>query len=112
MAVPLMACAADMLYAPSRQQVVLVGDKSSSELKKMVAVVYASYNPLRSVIQIDRQNEEDMEFWESNNQNIFHMAKGSPNDKEAVAYVCQNFVCNAPVAEPDALSSLLMRRVS
>ncbi|KAI0510384.1 hypothetical protein KFK09_010985 [Dendrobium nobile] len=112
MAVPLMACAADMLYVPSRQQVVLVGDKSSSELKKMVAVVYASYNPFRSVIQIDPQNEEDMEFWESNNQNIFHMAKGSPNDKEAVAYVCQNFVCNAPVAEPDALSSLLMRRVS
>ncbi|XP_020585915.1 spermatogenesis-associated protein 20 [Phalaenopsis equestris] len=108
-AVPLMSCAADMLRVPARQ-VVLVGDKTSMEMKKMVAVVYASYDPFRTIIQIDPRNEKDMEFWKSNNQNIFFMAKCCQTNKAAVAHLCQNFVCNAPVADPDALSSLLSKR--
>jgi len=50
-----------------------------------------------------------MEFWESNNQNVAQMAKGSPTDTGAVAHVCQNFVCSAPVADPDALRALLSK---
>lgn len=107
LAVPLMCCAADMFAVPSRRQIVLVGDKSSKEIKEMVSIVYQSYDPFRSVIQIDPLDEEDMIFWEGNNKTIFHMAKSSPPDKVAVAHVCQNFVCNAPVADPAALSSLL-----
>ncbi|KAG0483455.1 hypothetical protein HPP92_011539 [Vanilla planifolia] len=109
MALPLMCCAADMLAVPSWQQVVLVGDKSSMEFKEMVGVVYATYCPTRSVIQIDPKNAQDMEFWEMNNQNILQMAKSSPSDKVAVAHVCQNFVCNAPVADPKSLRSLFGR---
>lgn len=108
-AIPLMCCAADMFAVPSRRQVVLVGRKSSREFKDMISIVHSSYDPLRTVIQIDPENEDDMKFWESNNRNIFNMAKGSPHDKVAVAHVCQNFMCTAPVADPAALRSLLSK---
>ncbi|KAG6504986.1 hypothetical protein ZIOFF_037334 [Zingiber officinale] len=48
-AIPLMCCAAHMLSVPSRKQVVLVGDKSSSEFANMVIAVFASYDPNRTV---------------------------------------------------------------
>lgn len=48
-AVPLLCCAADMLTVPSRKQVVLVGDKASPEFADMVAAVFASYDPNRTV---------------------------------------------------------------
>lgn len=108
-AVPLMCCAADMLSVPSRKQVVLVGDKNSAEFDLMVAAVYASYDHNRSVVQIDPNNRDEMEFWESNNQSISQMAKGSPRDKAVVAHVCQNFVCSAPVSDPVALRDLLKK---
>lgn len=108
-AVPLMCCAADMLYVPSRRQVVVVGDKSSAEFNDMVAVVYSSYDPNRTVIQMDPNMKGEMEFWETNNENIAQMARGSPTDKPVVVHVCQNFVCSAPVFDPDSLRALLTK---
>uniref|UniRef100_A0A804L7S7 Spermatogenesis-associated protein 20-like TRX domain-containing protein n=1 Tax=Musa acuminata subsp. malaccensis TaxID=214687 RepID=A0A804L7S7_MUSAM len=106
-AVPLMCCAADMLAVQSRKQVVLVGDKASAEFDDMVAAVFASYDPNRTVIQIDRSSKEEMEFWENCNPDIARMAKGTVEDKQAVAHVCQDFVCSPPVTDPDALRALL-----
>uniref|UniRef100_A0A1D1ZHJ6 Spermatogenesis-associated protein 20 n=1 Tax=Anthurium amnicola TaxID=1678845 RepID=A0A1D1ZHJ6_9ARAE len=107
LAVPLMCCAADMLAAPSRKQVVIVGNKTSSEFKDMVSTVYSSYDPNRTVVQIDPSNREDMDFWEDNNLNMASMAKNTPTDKDAMAHVCENFVCRAPVASSDALYTLI-----
>lgn len=59
------------------------------------------------VIQIDRSSREEMEFWENCNPNIARMAKGTVEDKQAVAHVCQDFVCSPPVTDPDALRALL-----
>jgi hypothetical protein len=48
-ALPLMCCAADMLSVPSRKQVVLVGQKGSAEFQDMVAAVFSTYDPNRTV---------------------------------------------------------------
>jgi hypothetical protein len=48
-ALPLMCCAADMLYVPSRKQVVLVGQKGSAEFQDMVAAAFSTYDPNRTV---------------------------------------------------------------
>ncbi|XP_077217755.1 catalytics [Tasmannia lanceolata] len=109
MAVPLMCCAVDMLSVPSRKQVVVVGNKFSAEFEDMVVAAHSSYDPNRTVIQIDPDNREDMEFWESKNQNIALMAKGSPTDK-VLAHVCQNFTCIAPVSEPKSLEAVLNQK--
>jgi hypothetical protein len=52
-ALPLMCCAADMLYVPSRKQVVLVGQKGSAEFQDMVAAAFSTYDPNRTVSEED-----------------------------------------------------------
>ncbi|PNT73542.1 hypothetical protein BRADI_2g60097v3 [Brachypodium distachyon] len=111
-ALPLMCCAADMLSVPSRKQVVLVGDKGSTEFQDMVAATFSSYDPNRTVIQIDPRNTEEMGFWESNNANIAQMARSSPPEKLVVAHVCQDFKCSPPVTSPGALRELLNKTVA
>uniref|UniRef100_A0A0D9V9Z2 Spermatogenesis-associated protein 20-like TRX domain-containing protein n=1 Tax=Leersia perrieri TaxID=77586 RepID=A0A0D9V9Z2_9ORYZ len=111
-ALPLMCCAADMLSLPSRKQVVLVGDKESAEFHDMVAAAFSTYDPNRTVIQIDPRNMEEMAFWESNNANIAEMARSSSLEKPAVAHVCQDFKCSPPVTSPDALRELLNKTVA
>lgn len=49
MAMPLMCCGADMLAAPSRKQVVVVGRKPSHAFDRMLAAAHSSYNPNRTV---------------------------------------------------------------
>lgn len=44
-----MCCAADMLSVPSRKQVVLVGNKESTEFRDMVAAAFSTYDPNRTV---------------------------------------------------------------
>ncbi|XP_068658801.1 uncharacterized protein [Aristolochia californica] len=105
-ATPLMCCAADMLMVPSRKQVVLVGHKCSAEFEDMLVAAHASYDPNKTVIQIDPRSEEDIEFWEHYNQNIAQMAKTSPSDT-VVAHVCHNFTCKAPVSDRKSLEALL-----
>ncbi|QHN95666.1 spermatogenesis-associated protein 20-like [Arachis ipaensis] len=64
MAVPLMCCAADMLRVPSRKQVVVVGERNSEKFERMLAAAHASYDPNKTVLHIDPNNKEEMEFWE------------------------------------------------
>ncbi|KAF5184490.1 Spermatogenesis-associated protein [Thalictrum thalictroides] len=107
MAVPLMSCGADMLFVPSRRQVVLVGPKSTVDFDNMIAAAHASYDPNRTVIHIDPNNKEDIDFWQGNNENISLIAKGSPAADKVAAYVCQNFTCSSPVTDPKSLEALL-----
>ncbi|KAF3340955.1 spermatogenesis-associated protein 20 [Carex littledalei] len=109
-AVPLMCCAADMFSVPSRKQIVLVGDKEAPQYKEMLATAFASYDPNRTVIQIDPKNAEAMDFWEKTNQNIAQMACGGPPDVPAVAHVCQNFKCSPIVTSSDGLENILNKK--
>ncbi|KAF9607389.1 hypothetical protein IFM89_034622 [Coptis chinensis] len=106
-AIPLMCCAADMLFVPSRRQVVLVGPKTVIDFDNMLAAAHASYDPNRTLIHIDPSNKEDVDFWQGNNENISTIAKGTPAGDKVVAYVCQNFTCSPPVADPKSLEALL-----
>lgn len=111
MAMPLMCCAADMLYVPSRKQVVLVGcNKSSDEFRNMLAASHDSYNPNKTVIHIDPTNAEEMRFWEEHNSNIALMAKNNYAPDKVVALICQNFTCSPPITDPLSLKSLLAKR--
>ncbi|XP_010522664.1 PREDICTED: spermatogenesis-associated protein 20 isoform X2 [Tarenaya hassleriana] len=109
-AVPLMCCAADMLYVPARKQVVLVGRKPSSELCNMLSAVHSVYDPNKTVIHIDPSSSVDMEFWEKHNINIADIARTNyAGGDRAVALVCQNFTCSPPVYDPNSLTELLAK---
>ncbi|XP_052118810.1 uncharacterized protein LOC107492509 isoform X2 [Arachis duranensis] len=112
MAVPLMCCAADMLRVPSRKQVVVVGERNSEEFERMLAAAHASYDPNKTVLHIDPNNKEEMEFWEQNNSNIALMAKNNHAANKAVALVCQNFTCSPPVTDQSSLDALLSKKSS
>ncbi|XP_022864665.1 spermatogenesis-associated protein 20-like isoform X2 [Olea europaea var. sylvestris] len=109
MAVPLMCCAADMLAVPSHKQVVLVGCKPSVEFDSMLAAAHASYNPNRTVIHINPNDDEERAFWEETNENIALMAKNNFAAGKVVALVCQNFTCSPVVDNPRSLESLLSK---
>lgn len=109
MAVPLMCCAADMLaVAPLREQILLVGPKTSPHFDPMLVASHAAYDPNKTVIHIDANNPDEVKFWEANNEKITSMAKGFPGDK-VVGLVCQNFTCKAPVSDPTSLETLLSK---
>ncbi|CAI8615056.1 unnamed protein product [Vicia faba] len=112
MAVPLMCCATDMLRVPSRKQVVVVGERTSEEFENMLAAAHTLYDPNRTVIHIDPNKKEDMEFWEVNNSNIALMAKNNSAVDKVVALVCQNFTCSAPVTDSSSLEALLSQKLS
>lgn len=112
MAVPLMCCAADMLRVPSRKEVVVVGERTSKEFEHMLAAAHALYDPNRTVIHIDPNNKEEMEFWEVNNSNIALMAKNNYAVNKVVALVCQNFTCSPPVTDYASLEALLSKKPS
>nr|KYP71327.1 hypothetical protein KK1_010582 [Cajanus cajan] len=112
MAVPLMCCAADMLRVPSRKEVVVVGERTSKEFEHMLAAAHALYDPNRTVIHIDPNNKEEMEFWEVNNSNIALMAKNNYAVNKVVALVCQNFTCSPPVTDHASLEALLSKKPS
>ncbi|PIN01246.1 protein containing a thioredoxin domain [Handroanthus impetiginosus] len=109
MAVPLMCCGADMLAVPSRKQVFLVGDKSSPDFDRMLAVAHTSYDPNKTVIHIDPNDVEEMGFWEENNDKIALMAKNNYVSDKVIALVCQNFTCSPPVHDSSSLESLLSK---
>lgn len=112
MALPLMCCAADMLSDPSHKQVVLVGQRLSDDFEKMLAAAHALYDPNKSVIHMDLNDEEELEFWQQNNPNIAAMARNSFSVDKVVAHVCQNFTCSPAVYDSKSLEALLSRKPS
>ncbi|KAJ9547631.1 hypothetical protein OSB04_020174 [Centaurea solstitialis] len=108
-AVPLMCCAADMLAVPSKKQVVLVGKKASPEMERMLVAVHASYDPNKTVIHIDPNEDEEIGFWEEKNPNVAAMAKSNKVAEKVVALVCRDFACKAPVTDPQSLQALLVK---
>lgn len=48
-ALPLMCLAADMLAAPSRKQVVIVGPKGCNDFEDLIAAAHAAYDPNKTV---------------------------------------------------------------
>ncbi|KAL3647924.1 hypothetical protein CASFOL_008892 [Castilleja foliolosa] len=109
MALPLMCCSADMLFVPSRKQVVLVGDKSSPLFHSMLASAHASYDPNKTVIHVDPDNVDEIGFWETNNEKIAVMAKNNSASDKVVALVCKNFTCSPPILDPESLESILAK---
>ncbi|KVI12518.1 protein of unknown function DUF255 [Cynara cardunculus var. scolymus] len=97
-AVPLMCCAADMLSVPSKKQVVLVGKKATPEMEGMLVSVHASYDLNKTI-----------GFWKEKNPNVAAMAKSNVVAEKAVALVCRDFACKAPITDPRSLEASLLK---
>lgn len=108
-AVPLMCCAADLLGVSSKRQIVIAGPKQSSEFQGLLNACHMFYDPDKVIIPIDPSDPDDREFWQVHNPTVLAMARSGPAGN-ALAYVCQNFTCLAPVNNPNRLTEVLQQQ--
>ena len=87
------------------RQVVVVGRRQAADTRKLLAAVFAIYDPNRTLLLAD--SAENQKF----------LARGLPmlrdlamRNNRASAHVCENFTCRLPVTDPAALRGQLGRR--
>ena len=89
--VPVMAAALDFVER-GKQQIVLAGDRTSADFHALLKVVQTRFLPNAIVMTPDT------------NPTVEAM---TPVNGKSAAYVCQNYTCQAPVTDPEALAKLL-----
>ncbi|MGE5812869.1 MAG: thioredoxin domain-containing protein [Acidobacteriota bacterium] len=96
---PFMAAVLSTYHAGIRQ-VVLAGSVGAGDTRALRAVVASQYLPFHIVIPAgdDRASLDSV---------VPLIGDMQPRDGRATAYVCQDFHCEAPVQEPEALRALL-----
>ena len=99
--VPAMVMALEFFHR-GKQQIVLAGDKTSGEFAALAKVVHSRLLPHAIILHAD--GGEAQQYLGKNNEALRNMA---PLNGKPAAYVCENFTCQAPVTEPNALEKLL-----
>ncbi|MBI2061010.1 MAG: thioredoxin domain-containing protein [Nitrospirae bacterium] len=99
-AFPQLLIAIDQYLSP-KQEIVIVGDRSNDETKRMLRYVYDRFLPYRSVIQVEPDEVERL------GKTLPMVAGKTGSEGKAVAYVCENYVCRFPTTDPDKMAELL-----
>ena len=93
-------------YSRSKpRQIVIAGTMDDNRTKALLKEAYRRFLPNKILILAD--GGEGQKFFATKNEAIGAM---SPVDGKPAAYVCENFTCKAPVADPKALGDLLSAR--
>ena len=100
-AMPQMLCALELALEPPRH-VVLAGDPSAADFRALVAVLHGSIGSRRILLAADGGEGQ---AWLAARSPWMRDMK--PLHGHSAAYVCEEFACQAPVTEPDALRALL-----
>jgi len=100
-AVPFLTIAADFMQH-GKQQIVLAGDQATPEFLALLKVVHSRLLPNAVLLHADGGAAQT---WLGGKNAAFAGMK--PVGGKAAAYVCQNFTCQAPVTDPEALAKML-----
>jgi uncharacterized protein YyaL (SSP411 family) len=82
--------------------VVLAGDPKSDDFRALAAITASTLGPRRAVLAADGGAGQ---AWLAARRP--YLAAMKPVGARPVAYVCENFACQAPVTEPRQLADLL-----
>ena len=93
-------CALDF-YLSTPKEVAIVGDRSAPSTQALLEVLYGRYLPNKVVAGAD-----DSGLSHDHAEIPLLQGRGTI-DGQPTAYVCQNYVCQLPVTEPEALASQL-----
>jgi uncharacterized protein YyaL (SSP411 family) len=92
---------------PGAGEVVLVGSRSDPAMDEMWAVIRSSFDPYRLAIRL---------YSEQHSTSLFelapHLLEYGMVGGRAAAYVCRDFVCEAPTTDPDLLRQQLQAGAS
>ncbi len=89
-------CALDFALGKPKE-IAIVGDPAAQDTRALVEVVRGAYRP-NQVVAVGRPGDP---------QPVPLLAGRAPLDSRATAFVCENFTCNLPVTEPQALAAQL-----
>jgi uncharacterized protein YyaL (SSP411 family) len=100
-AAPMMLAVLSSYHAGVRQ-VVVVGEREAEATNALMDTIRGEYLPSTIVVPIDSRNQEAIARrlpWVG--------AMRTAGDSGAAAYVCRDFACQAPTADPQALATTL-----
>ena len=92
-------------YLRKPREIVLIGNPDASDTKEMLAAVYRSYVPHKTLIQIDPQRIEPALAALPLLRDV--LAGKTQVDGKATVYVCHDFTCSLPVTEPTEIAAVL-----
>jgi uncharacterized protein len=102
-AMPQMLVALDFSLAKPRQ-IVLAGKRDAQETRALLAQVHQHFLPNKTLLLAD--GGDGQKYLE---EKIEALRAMKPVDGKSVAYICENFACQAPVNDPAALRKLLAK---
>jgi uncharacterized protein YyaL (SSP411 family) len=99
--VPMMLAALST-YHSGMPQIVIVGDRASSDTKALLDVVRRRYLPTAITMVVEPSPRAALD------RRLPWMSAMKERDGRATAYVCRNFACESPTVNPDQLDRLLL----
>jgi uncharacterized protein YyaL (SSP411 family) len=88
-------------YLATTKEIVIIGDPEEAVAQALLETVHSRYLP-NKVLVVARPDQVD-----KLSQRIPLLAGRTQIDGTATAYVCENYACQLPVTEPEALLKLL-----
>jgi len=89
-------------YCRGFAEIVVVGDPADAATRALLREVQKAYLPNKITARLDPAYAEQLDAYPLFRGRTMH-------DGRPAAYVCRNFVCDAPVTEPAELAALLRR---
>jgi uncharacterized protein YyaL (SSP411 family) len=90
---------AALFYQATAKQIVVAGERTSPMVAEMVTEARRTFLPTKVVLLADAEARAKRDY----------LATMTPGENAALAYVCEHFTCQAPVAGVDALAELLKK---
>ena len=87
-------------YLSRPKEIVIVGDTDDADTQALLAEVHRNYSPNRVLL--------GLEDGETADRGLPLLADRRKIDGQATAYVCENYVCQLPVTDPQELARQLI----
>jgi uncharacterized protein YyaL (SSP411 family) len=91
-------------YLATTQEIVIIGDPQDEATQALLETVHKRYLPNKVLVVARPDHVEEL------SQRIPLLAGRTQIDGVATAYVCENYACQLPVTEPQALRAQLEQR--
>ena len=98
---PYMMSALDLSLAKPRQ-IVIAGAPGADDTRALLRLVWQRYMPNRVLLLADgAEGQKQLARW------VPSLANVRRKQGRATAYICENYVCNLPTADPPTVARLL-----
>lgn len=110
-AMPQMCCSLFLQSAGHLRQVVISGRQGAADTEALINAAHAASAVDKVIIFVDPSLDSHREYWKEHNPEAWSMvepqARSTVEGSRAVAYVCQNYTCQAPTSDAAQVAHLL-----